>query len=149
MPARGGTTDSLFDGWLRLAANPITTATKTATGISRDTYLPAGVTINAAFAKAAEHHDEGKDRDVDARGEPANRRPHRVAQHIAHRSNGEEANVVMGAGLDAIHAKGAVHVSGLLRHIELQLAATLLAIAGNAVMGGATLAGPPGCAPEG
>ena len=47
----------------------------------------------------------------------------------------------MGASLDAIHAQRAVHVAGLLWHIELQLAAALLLISGNAVMGGATIAG--------
>ena len=46
----------------------------------------------------------------------------------------------MGAGLDAVHAKSAVHISGFLRHIELQLAATLLLISCDAIVGSATLA---------
>jgi len=47
----------------------------------------------------------------------------------------------MRTGFDAVHAQGAIHVSGLLRHVQLQLATTLLCVSGNAVVGGTTPAG--------
>jgi hypothetical protein len=46
----------------------------------------------------------------------------------------------VGASLDAIHAKGAVHIAGLLRHVELEFATALVLISSDAVVGGATLA---------
>ncbi len=87
-----------------------------------------------------EDEDERHDGEIGAFAEAADARARRVAGKLLARDDGDDADIVVRAGVNAVEAEGAIHVAGLHGLEQIELTAGEVAATEEAILGGAGVA---------